>query len=195
MTGWEGGCQCCPYGATVFRVPHPEVRGCGETLGMEVGLELLPRRGAEVGVGRRGEDKLRAPRRVGKPLHSAQAGLAMLLCFCTSPHRYPTGRRRYRGSFSPLCLTVLLHCLRSHIGMGFPTVSSVRSARLKSGQDVLWAPARLVPRGPEKARLRRYQLQGGCYPPLPSILFPGDGAAAASWEGKVAGKCEIPDGP
>lgn len=49
--------RAVPCGARVVRVPRPGVRRRWECsfLGMELGLELLPRKGAGVGVGGRGD--------------------------------------------------------------------------------------------------------------------------------------------
>lgn len=51
--------RSCPCGAGVVRVPHPGAwrRREASFLGMELGLESLPRKGAGVGVGGRGGDK------------------------------------------------------------------------------------------------------------------------------------------
>ena len=51
--------RSCTRGAGVVRVPHPAAwrRWEDSFLGMELGLELLPRKGAGVGVGGRGGDR------------------------------------------------------------------------------------------------------------------------------------------
>lgn len=119
------------------------------TLGVEVGLEPMPRQRAKVGMGRR-ENKLRAPRELaGLPtqllgsVSRSWKSWAHPAPLCSRPHHSPNGRR-HKDSFSPMCS--LLAGFRSQAGV-FPTVHSVRSVRLKSGEEVLWASAGLVPRG------------------------------------------------
>lgn len=121
------------------------------TLGVEVGLEPMPRQRAEVGMGRR-ENKLRASRELaGLPTQllgsvsrswKSWAHPAPLSVLEASPQ--PGWEKAQRDSFSPMCS--LLASFRSQAG-GFPTVHSVRSVRLKSGEEVLWASAGLVPWG------------------------------------------------
>lgn len=61
MDGLAGrvAARSCPWGAGVVRVPLPGSwrRREDSFLGMELGLELLPRKGAGVGVGGRGGDR------------------------------------------------------------------------------------------------------------------------------------------
>lgn len=59
VDGWPDSrvaTRSCRYGAAVIRVPCPGAWRREDTfLGGELGLELLPRKGAGVGVGGRGE--------------------------------------------------------------------------------------------------------------------------------------------
>lgn len=142
VDGWphgQGDCQSCPCGPRVVRVPHSGVwrRREDSFLGMELGLELLPRKEAGVGVGGRGGDRGREPQKRLQHSHTSSLSVpgswnAGSLCSSQLWHEFPTtypGKKRSGASLRPVLLRALSDGSRRLIKMGLSTVPLARSPR------------------------------------------------------------------
>lgn len=199
----DGSCLC---GVTLVRVPHPGARGGGKTvLGMDLGLKLMPRKGAGVEWEEEEETEAEGCRRgcnirlassQGVTKEAGNAELTILLSACgMSPYHYQVGKGT--GLLSPQCVTCYQIAPRGTQDVVFYYVSCwMRQAEAweRNPLGTSWAC-------PTGTRANQHFRDTSCNTDSTSTskaklsTFQGDGLAAVHWEEKWLGNVRCQEDP